>query len=62
MKKQVTIGNSTAGLSAITAIRRIDSSCPIKEKNNRAWIITDKGGNLVADLIVVGKRVKANSG
>jgi nitrite reductase (NADH) large subunit len=29
VKKQVIIGNSAAGLSAISAIRRIDSSCPI---------------------------------
>jgi len=28
-KKQVIIGNSAAGLSAISAIRSIDSSCPI---------------------------------
>jgi len=28
-KKQLIIGNSAAGLSAISAIRHIDSSCPI---------------------------------
>ena len=32
------------------------------EKKNKVWVITDKGDNLVADLVVVGKGVKANSG
>jgi hypothetical protein len=33
-----------------------------KEKNNKVLVVTDKGEDLVADLVVVGKRVKANSG
>lgn len=31
-----------------------------KEKNNKVWVATDKGDNLVADLVVVGKGVTPN--
>jgi hypothetical protein len=33
-----------------------------KEKNNKVWVVTDKGEDLATDLVVVGKRAKVNSG
>jgi hypothetical protein len=33
-----------------------------KEKGNKIWIVTDKGEDLAADLVVVGMGGKANSG